>query len=109
MIPSFVTMALGVLMIVIGAVNMTGNISSLHSYHRHRVCEEDKKPYGKAVGLGTLLIGVSVILFGALLLAFEKTQKNGFVILGTALMLVGIVVGTALIIRAMIKYNKGIF
>ena len=33
------TLVLGVLVCVIGIINMTGNISSLHSYHRKRVAE----------------------------------------------------------------------
>ena len=109
MVPSILTMALGALMIVIGAVNMTGNISSLHSYHRHRVREEDKKPYGRAVGIGMLVIGLSVIVFGALVLAFEKTQNDALVLVGTGVMIAGMIVGSVLIFRAMMKYNKGIF
>ncbi|MBQ8331912.1 MAG: hypothetical protein IJX94_05390 [Clostridia bacterium] len=35
---------------VLGIINMTGNISSLHWYHRQRVTKEDRKPFGKLVG-----------------------------------------------------------
>lgn len=109
MTSSILTIAVGILMIVIGAVHMTGNISLLHSYHRKRVREEDKKPYGKAVGVGMLVIGLSIIAFGALFLAFEKTQNDALVLVGTGVMLGGLAVGTVLIFRAMMKYNKGIF
>ena len=37
-----VTTVVGIILCVFGAINMTGNISSLHSYHRSRVREEDK-------------------------------------------------------------------
>ena len=46
-----VAFLVGVVCIVLGISNMRGNISSLHSYHRHRVSEEDRIPFGKQVGL----------------------------------------------------------
>jgi hypothetical protein len=56
--PAFVVTALvGIVCIVLGISNMKGNISSLHSYHRSRVSEEDRIPFGKKVGLGTIIIG----------------------------------------------------
>ena len=62
---AFITVVgLGILVSVLGIINMTGNISSLHSYHRHRVTEENKKPFGRLVGLGTLIIGITMIIFG---------------------------------------------
>ena len=99
----------GALISVLGAINMTGNISSLHWYHRQRVTEEDRKPFGRLVGLGTLIIGLSVILFGVVLFLFEKTQSMWLVWFGTAELIVGIAVGLVLSFYAMIKYNKGIF
>ena len=41
--PAFIVSALvGIVCIVLGVSNMKGNISSLHSYHRNRVSEEDR-------------------------------------------------------------------
>lgn len=106
----FITMAgLGLLIAVLGMINMTGNISSLHWYHRQRVTEENRKPFGRLVGLGTLIIGVAIIAFGALFWAFEKTQCNVYMIVGLIELLAGIAVGTGISFYAMIKYNKGIF
>lgn len=106
----FITMvSLGVLIAVMGIINMTGNISTLHSYHRHRVTEEDRKPFGRLVGLGTLLCGLAVITFGALFFAFERTGHESLVIVGTALLIAGLAAGLAVSFYAMIKYNKGIF
>ena len=109
MVACITTVALGVLIAVLGAVNMTGNISSLHWYHRQRVTEADRKPFGRLVGLGTLIIGLSVALFGVLLFVFEKTQVELYAIVGTVELLVGIAVGLALSFYAMLRYNKGIF
>ena len=50
------TLVLGVLICVMGTINMTGNISTIHSYHRKRVTEENRKPFGRLVGLGTLIM-----------------------------------------------------
>ena len=102
-------LVIGAILVVLGILNTKGNISSLHSYHRHRVREEDRLPFGRMVGLGTILCGVGVILFGALMLVYERTQILAFSLVGTALLLVGLGVGTVLMFRAMIKYNGGIF
>lgn len=59
---------LGVLISALGIMNMKGNISSLHWYHRQRVSPDDVKPFGKRVGLGTLIIGIAIIVFGLFLL-----------------------------------------
>ena len=106
----FITTALiGVIVCVLGGINMTGNISTLHSYHRKRVSEENKKPFGRLVGIGTIIIGLTVIAFGALMFAAEKTSADYLVIVGTALMIVGLVVGSTIAFLAMKKYNGGIF
>ena len=104
-----ITVGLGVLISALGIINMTGNISSLHSYHRHRVTEENKKPFGRLVGAGTLTVGASMMVFGTLQFIFEKTQLLAFSIVGAAVLTVGVIVGLGLSFYAMIKYNKGIF
>lgn len=107
---AFITIAgLGVLISVLGIINMTGNISSLHWYHRQRVTEENIKPFGKLVGFGTLIIGVAMIVFGALFLIYEKTQLELLVIIGTVELFLGIILGTIISFYAMKKYNGGIF
>ena len=100
---------LGVILIALGVMNMKGNISSLHWYHRQRVTEGDRKPFGKLVGLGTLMIGVAVILFGILFWIYETMMIEWLIIVGSVILGVGIVVGLGFSFYAMIKYNKGIF
>ena len=109
MMEFIVPFIVGVVLIVLGISNMRGNISSLHSYHRHRVSEEDRIPFGKQVGLGTVIIGVGIIIFSILSAITLYTENNIFVLIGTAVLIVGIIVGLVLSFKAMIKYNKGIF
>ena len=107
---AFITIAgLGLLVSILGIINMTGNISSLHWYHRQRVTEENRKPFGKLVGLGTLIIGLAMIVFGILFLIFEQTQLEFLVIIGTVELIAGIIVGMIVSFKAMKKYNGGIF
>ena len=107
---AFITVSvLGVLISVLGLINMTGNVSSLHWYHRQRVTEEDRKPFGRLVGAGTLMIGLSMIVFGAMFLVFEKTGLEAFVIIGVVELIISIVVGMIVSFYAMKKYNGGIF
>jgi len=109
MMQVIVPAALGVLCIILGILNMRGNISSLHSYHRHRVAQEDRLPFGRLVGLGTIVIGVSIIFFSAMSFLAELLEIPIITIIGTAVMIIGLAVGLGLSIYAMIKYNKGIF
>lgn len=107
---TFITMAmLGAILIALGICNMMGNISSLHWYHRQRVSEADKKPMGRLVGIGTLLIGAVMPLFGACLWIHEATGLVGVVIGGTCVLIVGIVAGLSITLYGIHKYNKGIF
>ena len=104
-----VAFLVGVVCIVLGISNMRGNISTLHSYHRHRVSEEDRIPFGKQVGLGTMIIGIGIIIFSVLFAVTLYTENNIFILIGTAVLIVGIVAGLIISFKAMIKYNKGIF
>ncbi|MBO5294749.1 MAG: hypothetical protein J6B71_05865, partial [Clostridia bacterium] len=94
---------------VLGISNMRGNISSLHSYHRHRVSEEDRIPFGKQVGLGTIIIGVDIMVFSVLSSVTLYTENDIFILIGTAILIIGIILGLIISFRAMIKYNKGVF
>ena len=73
---NIVAFLVGVVCIVLGISNMRGNISTLHSYHRHRVSEEDRIPFGKQVGLGTMGIGIGIIIFSILSTVTLYTENN---------------------------------
>ncbi len=92
----------GIILLVLGIINMTGNISSIHSYNRKKVKEEDVPKYGKAVGIGTLIIGISLIADFVLVLL-------DLLIVVPFVLITAIVVGLAFILYAQFKYNKGIF
>ena len=66
MLEIFITFILGMICIILGLYNRKGNINLLHSYHRHRVLESDRIPFGKMVGLGAIIIGSSIIIFNVL-------------------------------------------
>ena len=92
---------LGIFISVLGIVNMTGNISTIHSYNRRKVKEEDVPKYGRAVGTGTLIIGVSLI--AAFVTTFWSETAMSFIVIPA------LVIGLGFILYAQFKYNKGIF
>ena len=94
-------LVLGIFLSALGIVNMRGNISTIHSYNRRKVSEEDIPKYGKAVGLGTLIIGVSFVL------SYAATFWNEAVV--PYIILPAIIAGLTLILYGQIKYNHGIF
>ena len=106
---SIITAIIGVVCIILGAINSTGNISSLHFYHRNRVKEQDRLPFGKLVGLGTIIIGIALILMGALNFVAKLLQNDLFTIIGSVILVIGLVIGLAISFYAMKKYNGGIF
>lgn len=109
MVELIVTALVGILCIVLGISHCKGNISSLHSYHRHRVSEEDRLPFGRMVGRGTIIIGAAILVFTVLSAVTHYTDNNLYIIIGTVIMIAGLLVGLGLSFGAMIKYNNGIF
>lgn len=100
---------IGIICIVLGVFNWKGNISSIHFYHRKRVAEENRRPFGRLMGLGTMMCGVAMILFGGLSAAAELLQQGVFLTVGMILLVAGLAAGLGLSFFAMVKYNKGIF
>lgn len=92
---------LGIFLSVIGIVNISGNISTIHAYNRRNVREEDIPKYGKAVGTGTLIIGISLAFTYFITLWNEAVTD--------AVVLPAIAIGLAFILYGQIKYNHGIF
>jgi len=100
---------LGILIILLGYSNTKGNINSIHWYHRARVTEENRLPFGRMVGTGTMIIGLALIIMSCLTFLSERTQQPFFTAIGSIVLIIGIIIGLGLSFYAMIRYNKGIF
>lgn len=97
----FVLLIWGIFLSILGIVNMQGNVGTIHAYNRRRVREEDIPKYGRAVGAGTLVIGIGLALAFAATLWWEAAVPYIIVITLAA--------GLALIVYGQIKYNHGFF
>lgn len=93
---------LGIIFIILGSINIKGNITTIHWYNRRKVSEADAPKYGKAMGLGTIIIGISMIFTAILQMIFDLESIFN-------LMLIGLIIGVAIMLYAQFKYNKGIF
>ena len=98
---NIIMLILGVFISVVGIVNIKGNISTIHSYNRRKVKEEDIPKYGKAVGTGTLIMGTSLVLGFIASLWSEEMIAD--------IVLIGVVVGLGFILYGQFKYNGGFF
>ena len=98
---NIIMLILGVFISVVGIVNINGNVSTIHSYNRRRVKEEDVPKYGKVVGTGTLIIGISIVL--GFVVSFWSEEIMGYIILPS------VIVGLGFILYGQFRYNKGIF
>ena len=92
----------GVLIVYLGIMNFKGNISSIHWYNRRKVAKENEKQYGKYMGIGTIVVGSSLILNSILQMIFGLE-------IFYCIIVIGVVVGLGFILYSQIKYNKGIF
>ena len=104
-----ITFIMGGIFFILGFMNMRGDISTLHSYHRHRVAEEDKKPMGKTIGIGMFIMGVGVMVSGVFFLLDRLLSAPVLSIVGAVIMVGGIAVGAVFNLYGIIKYNKGLF
>ena len=98
---NIIMLILGVFISVVGIVNINGNVSTIHSYNRRKVKEEDIPKYGKVVGTGTLIIGISLVL--GFIVSFWSEEIMGYIILPA------VIVGLGFILYGQFRYNKGIF
>ena len=104
-----ITIVIGVIFIIIGLMNFSGNIKTLHSYHRKRVRKEDEKPLGKIVGSGMIIIALSIIANGILGIICLNNPNEALQLIAQIIRYAGLGVGLILNIYGIIKYNKGLF
>ena len=92
----------GICIIILGIFNLKGNISAIHWYNRLKITEENRKKYGKSMGIGNLIIGICMTITAILQMIFYNENIWYITVLG-------IVIGLIFMIYGQIKYNKGIF
>ena len=100
---------LGIVCIVIGILNVLGNVSMLHAYHRKRVSAEDLPAFARLIGIGTILCGVGLLMMGAFTTLAERLGAPIYETVGSGILIGALVIGLGISFFAMIKYNKGIF
>ena len=103
------TFIVGAILIILGISHTKGNISSLHSYHIKNIKEEDILPFGKRVGIGNIIIGISIILYSVLMAIFETLKIKILLAASIFVLLIGILIGIVIALRAIIKYNHSLF
>ncbi len=91
---------IGAIFIVCSGVIMCGKIELMHSYHIKNITEETRKPYGRVVGAGLLVIGVGILLDGILSFFLDSTK---------IVTVISLIIGLIIIFYGQFKYNKGIF
>lgn len=97
-----ILLILGVCFIILGIVNIKGNISSIHWYNRRKITQETSKQYGKAMGIGSVIIGLSMSITAILQMIF-KIETLWYIAVA------GIIIGLIFMLYGQTKYNKGIF
>ncbi len=83
-------------------MNYKGNISSIHWYNRRNVSKKDVKNYGKLMGIGTIILGIGMIVTAIFQLFFDLDESNYILIFS-------LISGIITMIYAQFKCNKGIF
>ena len=79
-------------------IGIKGNITLLHGYHYTQLDPKDKKIFTKKIGIGTLLVGIGIVIMPIINLIAHS--ELGYYI-GLAL----IVIGVLYIIFIIVKYN----
>ena len=90
----------GVLFIVLGRqIWKKQKMELIISYHCEKVSEENKQAYCMLFGIGVLMIGIGFLLSGICTVWVRS-------VLAFIPMTVGLVLGIALLISAIVKYNR---
>lgn len=93
---------LGAALSVLGIMNIKGNINTVHAYNRRKVKTEHIPKYGKVVGAGTLIAGLSLVA-SFFILSYWDESVLPFVLIPS------LTIGLGLILYGQFKYNRGIF
>lgn len=108
MFGGILTIIIGIVCIIIGIINKKGNISMLHSYHINNIKEENKKPFSKLIGTGMIIVGITLVIFGALMIASIVLENDMYNNIGNIVAIIGMLIGLVICLYAIKKYNKKI-
>lgn len=92
----------GAILVIVGILNMKGNLSSIHWYNYRNVSEADVPKYGKCIGTGSVIIGAAFIIAAVLEMMIQSEIFD-------YISLAGILIGSGIMVYGQIKYNKGFF
>lgn len=96
---------IGAIVIVLGIYIMKGNINSIPKRYRHRISEQNRLPYCKLVGLGTVIFGACAMLIVGLSHIASVTQNHLYTSIGSVIIIIGVIVCVSLNIYAVFKYK----
>ena len=105
----FFLFLVGVFCIGSGISNMRGNISTIHWHIRDNVTEENKIPFARLIGLDSIIVGTSTLVFGGFAIAAEKSENYDLLWVGLVITVIGYAIGLILGFYAVKKYNGHIF
>lgn len=91
----------GILISVVGIINIRGNVSTIRYRHRRKVREEDLPKYGRAIGTGNLITGVALILSSFPELWDESTKSS--------ILLLAVSISFGFVLYGQLKYNHRFF
>lgn len=100
---TLVLAAVGLLLLAMGYfIGVKQNINLVHSYHHHRVAQQDQPVFCRRVGLGNAILGGAILAVPVLRPLIGQTA---------ALSIAGVcaVAAGVLVISTIIKYNHGLF
>lgn len=98
--PVLIFVSVGIIFLILGwLIWKKEKIELLHSYHRDKVKEEDKKAFCKISGMGTIIMGAGMIITAVIVGITESVWSF-------AIFAVYFIVGLAMLIFAGGKYNK---
>ena len=101
---SIIMFAVGAVFFGLSIAIYRGKTDLIHDYHRTRVT--DTVGYARAFGKAMLTFTASFFISGIVGL-FGDT--DGIAVIATAILIVGMIVGTACILAVQKKYNGGLF
>ena len=109
MITAILIAVMGVVCIGLGISLRKGNTALLHDYHTTHVSEKDRLPLGKRTGLGVIIIGTAIVIYGAVMGVTLVTEAEILSWIGLGVLGAGLVAGLVLTVSALKKYNGGMF